>query len=255
MKIRRDDHDRGFTLVELLVVIVVLGILASITVFAVRGITDRGQKSSCADDEKVITTAMEAQMAAHGTYADEATLQANGFLHDESTLHDVTVSPTGDDYTVVGRGACAAVAPATTVPAATTVAPPPSAPVSFPTTVYGNGTTGTLLVFGYGAANDQTHAMMESYLADNAPLLSIYTVVWVDTGGRTLIKIDELQQILGSASFDEVFFHRGYDDRTVYSADGVTPYTGTAISMHTYMTNTYGTAAHDLRWNGFFILP
>ena len=36
-------HDGGFTLVELLVVIVVLGVLAAVTVFAVRGITDRGR--------------------------------------------------------------------------------------------------------------------------------------------------------------------------------------------------------------------
>ncbi|MCU1388757.1 MAG: hypothetical protein JWL72_2095, partial [Ilumatobacteraceae bacterium] len=32
--------DKGFTLVELLIVIVILGILATVTVFAVRGITD-----------------------------------------------------------------------------------------------------------------------------------------------------------------------------------------------------------------------
>ena len=37
--------DRGFTLVELLIVIVILGILATVTVFAVRGITDKGQNN------------------------------------------------------------------------------------------------------------------------------------------------------------------------------------------------------------------
>ncbi len=37
--------DRGFTLVELLIVIVILGILATVTVFAVRGITNQGQDS------------------------------------------------------------------------------------------------------------------------------------------------------------------------------------------------------------------
>ncbi|MTA14881.1 MAG: prepilin-type N-terminal cleavage/methylation domain-containing protein, partial [Actinobacteria bacterium] len=39
--------DTGFTLVELLIVIVILGILATVTVFAVRGITDQGQTSAC----------------------------------------------------------------------------------------------------------------------------------------------------------------------------------------------------------------
>jgi prepilin-type N-terminal cleavage/methylation domain-containing protein len=39
-----NKQDKGFTLVELLIVIVILGILATVTVFAVRGITDQGQE-------------------------------------------------------------------------------------------------------------------------------------------------------------------------------------------------------------------
>ena len=46
-----EEKDKGFTLVELLIVIVILGILATIVVFAVRGITDKGQKSACAATE------------------------------------------------------------------------------------------------------------------------------------------------------------------------------------------------------------
>ena len=42
-----EEKDQGFTLVELLIVIVILGILATIVVFAVRGITDQGQESAC----------------------------------------------------------------------------------------------------------------------------------------------------------------------------------------------------------------
>ncbi len=35
--------DHGFTLVEILVVIVILGILAVVVAFSVRGVTDRGE--------------------------------------------------------------------------------------------------------------------------------------------------------------------------------------------------------------------
>ena len=40
-------NDSGFTLTELLIVIVILGVLAGIVVFAVGGITDRGEMSAC----------------------------------------------------------------------------------------------------------------------------------------------------------------------------------------------------------------
>ena len=40
-------YDRGFTLVELLVVVIILCILATITVFTVRGISGQSQSSAC----------------------------------------------------------------------------------------------------------------------------------------------------------------------------------------------------------------
>ena len=49
-----NKQDKGFTLVELLIVIVILGILATVTVFAVRGITDQGQASACDADEQTL---------------------------------------------------------------------------------------------------------------------------------------------------------------------------------------------------------
>ena len=61
-----NKQDKGFTLVELLIVIVILGILATVTVFAVRGITDQGKTSACATEKKTILVATEAFYAQNG---------------------------------------------------------------------------------------------------------------------------------------------------------------------------------------------
>ncbi len=105
--------DPGFTLVEILVVIVILGILATVVVFAVRGVTDRGEKSACAGDASILTTAADAWMAqesidevpALGASADryELYLVDVGMIRQVSTYWnlnaDGTVTTTGQPCT------------------------------------------------------------------------------------------------------------------------------------------------------------
>ncbi|MEY2958304.1 MAG: hypothetical protein RLZZ01_872 [Actinomycetota bacterium] len=62
------QRDEGFTLIELLIVIVILGILAAVVVFAVGGITDRGNDSACAADKKTLEVAVEAYYAQASAY-------------------------------------------------------------------------------------------------------------------------------------------------------------------------------------------
>ena len=59
---------KGFTLVELLVVIIILGILAAVVVFAVGGIRQRGQTNACAAEKRAAETAVEAYFADTGAY-------------------------------------------------------------------------------------------------------------------------------------------------------------------------------------------
>ena len=61
-----DRHDSGFTLVELLIVIVVLGVLSSVSVFAVRGITSRGEIEGCSADLDVLIKAQESHETLFG---------------------------------------------------------------------------------------------------------------------------------------------------------------------------------------------
>ncbi len=78
---RRNSDESGFTLVELLVVIVILGILAAVAVFAVGGVTDRGRQSACRADVRSVETASEAHYAKNGSYAATiAAIVTAGFL-------------------------------------------------------------------------------------------------------------------------------------------------------------------------------
>ncbi|MEZ5242228.1 MAG: prepilin-type N-terminal cleavage/methylation domain-containing protein [Microthrixaceae bacterium] len=94
----------GFTLLELLVVVAVLGVLAGVAVVATGALTDAGQEQACATDERTLVTAMEAHAATTGVYGDEAALVSAGYLASASTLHDVVLS--GDGYVVVTVGEC-----------------------------------------------------------------------------------------------------------------------------------------------------
>jgi prepilin-type N-terminal cleavage/methylation domain-containing protein len=83
-------QDKGFTLVELLIVIVILGILATVTVFAVRGITDQGKQSTCDSDKKTLEVAVEAYYAKNNVNPTEAQLVSAGFIKAESPNYDIS---------------------------------------------------------------------------------------------------------------------------------------------------------------------
>ena len=77
----RATGDEGFTLVELLIVIVVLGILAGIAVFGVARFRTDAQNAACKADVATVSVAADAYDASTGNYpADVATLVTGQYL-------------------------------------------------------------------------------------------------------------------------------------------------------------------------------
>lgn len=107
-EVQVEKQDKGFTLVELLIVIVILGILATVTVFAVRGITNQGQSSACKADKKTLQVAAEAYMAQNGSYpADVAAMVSGGLLRDVSPNYTYAfVAGPPQDFTLTAVAPC-----------------------------------------------------------------------------------------------------------------------------------------------------
>jgi prepilin-type N-terminal cleavage/methylation domain-containing protein len=78
--IKTMKKDRGFTIVELLIVIVVIGILAAITIVAYSGIQNRANaataKANAESVQKVAESYAADTTAGNGVYADQSTLSA-----------------------------------------------------------------------------------------------------------------------------------------------------------------------------------
>ena len=95
----RDDE--GFTFIELLIVIVILGVLAIVVVAAVNGIVADAEVSACKSDGHTLATAAEAYFAQRQTrvISDasgvgdpdgyEQTLVNEGFLRSTSQYYDL----------------------------------------------------------------------------------------------------------------------------------------------------------------------
>lgn len=92
--VKQNKQPSGFTIVELLIVIVVIGILAAITIVAFNGIQQRGRDSQRVSDITTIKKSLELFHAQNGYYPNVAQLTSTNFKRDTLQLPD-TLRPPG----------------------------------------------------------------------------------------------------------------------------------------------------------------
>lgn len=61
-------HDRGFTLIEILVAIVLVGVLSAVVVIGVGALSGSGSSASCTASKDAATTALDVHLANSGSY-------------------------------------------------------------------------------------------------------------------------------------------------------------------------------------------
>lgn len=115
MSLQNLKNQKGFTIVELLIVIVVIGILAAIVIVAYNGVTQRANTSTASGNAEAVQKVAEAYNAEENGYPALADL--NGWSGGITQLPegvDVTPDvpdensePTDIEYKTVADGACA----------------------------------------------------------------------------------------------------------------------------------------------------
>jgi type IV pilus assembly protein PilA len=101
------EEQRGFSLIELLIVILIIGVLAAIALPAFLGQREKGQDSSAKSAARNLVTSIESFYATNKTYVGakaDQDVQKSGVLGTGAGEADVT-DATANGYQIVGKSA------------------------------------------------------------------------------------------------------------------------------------------------------
>jgi prepilin-type N-terminal cleavage/methylation domain-containing protein len=103
MKIARALHkrtkgDKGFTLIELIVVIAVLGVLATLIIPKVVGVKSDAETKAMDANARIIKNALERYYLEHGTYPERLEELEGGYLDKIPGSFKYTPKNNGKDY-------------------------------------------------------------------------------------------------------------------------------------------------------------
>ena len=99
---RETSNDQGFSLIELLLVIVVLGILATVVAMSVGGVTSEAEETACLADRRLLEKAGEAYFA----QTRAATIPATGVEepYERTLVEQQFLGNTSDYYDLAADG-------------------------------------------------------------------------------------------------------------------------------------------------------
>jgi type IV pilus assembly protein PilA len=104
-ELRNGENDKGFTLIELMVVIIIIGILAAIAIPVFLNQRNAAWEGAVKSDLANAALAAESYSTGNGgSYVnlDRAALLANGYKPSDGVTVDVSGAPTATAYVLVG---------------------------------------------------------------------------------------------------------------------------------------------------------